>query len=150
MSLPRHPWLAGVGLVGLAVLAVSLVSARHFLHGPSSGSSGEPPPARTGGVRSLGTVDVESGLVPLAPVQPGEIIEVPVKEGQNVQKGELLLKLDDTLAQAQLKQAQAAVREAQAKMAEAQQGVQAHQHMVEAQKAKIEARRKELDAARAR
>ena len=150
MSMPRRPWLAVAGLVGLAALAVSLVSASRGRHLLSPGSSAEPPPTAGsgGGVRCLGIVEVESGLVPLAPVQAGEILEIFVKEGQDVKKGDRLLRLDDTLAQAKLAEAEAGVGEAEGALEQARQGVAAYPSQVAAQKAKIEARRRELSAAR--
>lgn len=151
MSMPRRPWLAVASVIGLAALAVSLVSASRGRHLLSPSSSAEPPPSpgSGGGVRCLGTVDVEGGLIPLAPVQAGEVVEIFVKEGQGVKKGDVLLRLDDTLARAKLAEAQGGVDEAQAALDQAKQGVAAYPSQVAAQKAKVEAQRKQRDAARA-
>ncbi len=49
----------------------------------------------------------------------GEIIELPIKEGQMVKKGDLLVKINPDLYQSGLKRARAAVQNARANMAQA-------------------------------
>ena len=68
-------------------------------------------------VTAFGRVQPEVEVV-ISPDVPGEIVELPVKEGSRVQKGDLLarVKPDDYIAQAQ--QAQAGVSQAQARLAE--------------------------------
>lgn len=89
-----------------------------------------PPAARASPVAAKaavarGIVDVEGGLIALAPPQDGSIAAAPVKEGAVVDKGQLLLALDGALleqevgmatadlalAQDRLKGSQAQVRE---------------------------------------
>ncbi len=53
---------------------------------------------------------VEAVDVLISPQVMGQIIELNAKEGQKVKKGDLLVKIDDTLFQAQLEQAKAGVR----------------------------------------
>lgn len=50
----------------------------------------------------------------------GEIIELPVKEGQQVQKGDLLVKINPDLIQSALTQAQAGLQNARAQLAQAE------------------------------
>lgn len=49
----------------------------------------------------------------------GEIIELPVKEGQQVEKGDLLVKINPDLIQSALSQAQALLQNARARLAQA-------------------------------
>lgn len=56
-----------------------------------------------------GRVDAPQMVISLDPAQAGRVTEVRVKEGAEVQKGDVILKLDDWLAQHRLKQADAAV-----------------------------------------
>lgn len=46
-----------------------------------------------------GIIDVEGGLIALAPPVDGSITAAPVKEGATVKKGQLLLSLDGALLQ---------------------------------------------------
>jgi multidrug resistance efflux pump len=56
-----------------------------------------------------GRVDAPQMVISLDPAQAGRVMEVRVKEGAEVKKGDVILKLDDWLAQHRLKQADAAV-----------------------------------------
>jgi len=66
-----------------------------------------------------GHVDVEDGVAALAPLQPGRVLAVPVRENQRVVAGTVLVELDNTSAAAQLRQAQAEEEAAQAVLAQA-------------------------------
>ncbi len=54
-----------------------------------------------------GIIDVEGGLIALAPPVDGSIIAAPVKEGATVKKGQLLLSLDGALLQQEVAMASA-------------------------------------------
>ncbi len=60
----------------------------------------------TDDVQAVGALKSEQGVM-LRPEVSGRIARLGFAEGQRVQKGQLLVQLDDTLQQAQLKQAQA-------------------------------------------
>ena len=53
----------------------------------------------------------------------GEIIELPVKEGQQVEKGDLLVKINPDLVQAVLSQSQAGLQTVRAQLAQAEAGL---------------------------
>jgi HlyD family secretion protein len=55
-----------------------------------------------------GTVEVDETLI--SAQAPGQLVEYNVEEGQKVEKGQLLARIDDAAYQAQLGQARAAVR----------------------------------------
>src|SRR5688572_7843942 len=66
----------------------------------------------SGWIRPHRRVDVQSDIM-------GRVIELKVKEGEPVKKGQLLLRIDPTQFQAAVAQAQAAVNEARAREAQA-------------------------------
>jgi HlyD family secretion protein len=66
----------------------------------------------SGWIRPHRRVDVQSDIM-------GRVIELNVKEGEPVKKGQLLLRIDPTQFQAAVSQAQAAVNEARAREAQA-------------------------------
>ena len=68
--------------------------------------------AVSGNLSASGTI--EATEVTLAPELAGKVLEVLVAEGDSVQAGQILMRFDDTLLQAQLEQAQAALAQAQA------------------------------------
>ncbi len=72
--------------------------------------------------------------VPIAPEVSGEIIEIPVKEGQMVHKGDLLLKIKPDVYQAQVEAQQAALDAARAAIV---------QHKAELEKAQLDWQRAE-------
>lgn len=65
---------------------------------------------------------IEAEEVTIAPEVGGRIAEVLVAEGDTVEAGQVLVRLDDRIAQAQLEVAQAAVEVARAQLARAQAG----------------------------
>ncbi len=109
MSTPSRPsrffWILGLLLLVGTLLGASWVLNQAPAGDNAAASSGRPvvPDA----VVFIGYVDVEPGLTPLHPVQPGRVVELLVKEGDEVKKGQLLLKVDDSPARAKLRQAQA-------------------------------------------
>jgi multidrug resistance efflux pump len=89
----------------------------------------------------VGYVDVPNGTTPLYPAQPGRVVDVPVSEGDQVKKGQLLFRMDDRLAQAQLKEARADRKAAEADLAKVEQARKAHANKVKAQKLAVDAAR---------
>jgi multidrug resistance efflux pump len=140
--------LAGLGVL---LLAASFVGAG--LAWRSRASAGGPPdaaPAPTAGKRAIvfGFVDAPAGLTNLYPVQHGRVVEVLVKEGDAVERGMPLYRLDDTQAKDKVKQAQAAVEEAQVKVAQARELVVQHPFLVKAKSEEIEGLRAQLETAK--
>jgi HlyD family secretion protein len=100
-------------------------------------------------------VSVPSGVLAEGVVEPvqfthlsfqrsGQIVTIPVQEGQTVQAGDVLIELDDTDAQINLQQAearlssqQAALESAQIQLAVAQQNIASAEAQVEAAKANL-------------
>ena len=66
----------------------------------------------TGPLKATGTV--ESTQVTISPEVGGRVVEVTAQEGDHVKAGQVLVRLDDTLLQSQLRQAQSSLKAAQA------------------------------------
>ncbi|HEX4589305.1 MAG TPA: biotin/lipoyl-binding protein [Gemmataceae bacterium] len=145
----RLSWLAGIGL-----LTASLVGAEQVLHSrPTAEAPAERSFAGPPGVVLLGTVDLEyvpGGYVPLSPTQPGEVVEVNVREGQEVKKGDVLLRVDQEIPQQLVAQAETGVRLAEDLLAQAQQQADRYKAGVEAQQAAVDAAKHKITAAEIR
>jgi membrane fusion protein (multidrug efflux system) len=131
--------VAGVGVV---VSVPGLMD--RYLHGQSEQPAPAARPESEPALVCLGYVDVEGGLTPLVPATAGRVVSVPVEEGQHVEAGAVLLRLDDTAAKLQVAEAEQAVRTAKSQLAEAEQlpgQLAANRRQQEAAVAAAEARR---------
>jgi HlyD family secretion protein len=99
-------------------------------------------------VVAIGTVDVEGGVVSLLPLRSGRVEEVLVRENQTVQKGAVLLRLDDRLAKFEVQEAEAAVQAADAQLVDARKAPRQHELLLEQQRDALAAVQHELEAAR--
>jgi multidrug resistance efflux pump len=108
-------------LLGVIVLIVSAAGTAWIIKNPPSPEV----PGRGDGAATahevvcFGHVDVEHGVVSLYPTQPGRVEEVKVVEGQHVQKGHVLVQVDDSLAKLFRDQAKADLQAAVAQEGEA-------------------------------
>jgi multidrug resistance efflux pump len=91
------------------------------LKGPAAtvtqSGAGNPDPA----VVCTGYVDLDGGIIPLMPTQPGRVVSVETGEGQTVKAGQVLLRLDDRAARARLDEAAAGLRAAERELDQARQ-----------------------------
>jgi HlyD family secretion protein len=71
-------------------------------------------PQPTGVIIASGSIEADEATV--SPKVAGKVLILSVDEGDNVHRGELLARLDDTELRAQLGQAQASLVSAQAKL----------------------------------
>ncbi|MDW7992639.1 MAG: biotin/lipoyl-binding protein [Anaerolineae bacterium] len=118
MKFPRHARWLGVPLillVGLAMAWVFLPSLR----GWALSRIGRPP-ATSAEITASGFIEAEK--VSLAPEVGGRIVEIAVAEGDEVAAGQVLVRLDDRLAQAQVAVAEAGLEVARARLALARAG----------------------------
>ncbi|HEX9090755.1 MAG TPA: biotin/lipoyl-binding protein, partial [Anaerolineales bacterium] len=67
--------------------------------------------AARSGITASGTL--ESTQVRISPEVSGAVVEISVREGEDVKAGQVLAKLNDATAQTQYRQAQAALKSAQ-------------------------------------
>jgi multidrug resistance efflux pump len=137
-------------LAAFVVLAGLTGAAGAFRLPPLDGlfGRGPPSPAHLGGVECLGRVDVEGGLLELAPVRPGRVVAVPVREGEAVSAGAVLLRLDEEPARLQVQTARAALRAAQTQVALAEEAARLHPSRVAGQEAVAAAARSRGSAGR--
>lgn len=66
-----------------------------------------------------GSGTIEAPEVAVAPLVSGRILEAPVSEGSSVKKGDVLFRIDDSVAKLQVAQAEAAVKAAKAALKQA-------------------------------
>jgi multidrug resistance efflux pump len=136
-------------VLGLLLLVASLVGARFYA--PRTERDPEKPdPADKnakragGGIVASGQIDTEFGMLPLVPGQAGEVLEVFVKDGQRVQKGQPLMRVDSRIAENQLFQARTAVSVAKLQLDKAKKGMGLWQKKVDGQLEAIAAHEEEL------
>ena len=127
------PIIIAAVLVTTAGIALALIPAtRRWLFGPA-GADG-----RT--ISASGFIEADATHI--AAEVGGRIVEVAVAEGERVEAGQVLLRLDDTLIQAQVEVAQATLEVAQATLAQARAGARDEQiRRAQAQLAQAEAAR---------
>jgi multidrug resistance efflux pump len=150
--IPLAAWL-GIALLiasvaGAAGLSFHSRTGSADARGPGtegSGSSGRP----LRGV-AIGHVDVEGGVAPLYPLQPGQVVRVEDVENKEVEKGAPLLYLDDTVARAQAKEAEADLKAAEEQVAQAEALLRQQGERIAAQEAVIDAKKGNVAAARAK
>jgi len=90
------------------VLSAALLLCACFRDAPAQAPAGKASTATAGKVAvARGIIDVEGGLIALAPPVDGSITAALVKEGATVKKGQLLLSLDGALLQQEVAMATA-------------------------------------------
>jgi multidrug resistance efflux pump len=141
---PPVAWLA------LVLLTASVAYAGVTLRSPA-GATGAPGPADSRGREpspvAVAYVDVEEGVSSLYPQQPGRVVAVLAREGQEFEKGAPLFRVDDTLAQDQLAAARLDQKAAEQRLVQARRLVAQHEKKKEAQQAAVEVARREAEAA---
>ena len=98
---------------------------------------------------AIAYVDVEQGITPLYPVRAGRITEVYVKEGDDVEKDQALVKVDDSLAQEQLAEAELALEGAKVRKKQAEKMAAQQKDAEQAQQKKVAIREAEVKEAEA-
>jgi multidrug resistance efflux pump len=96
----------------------------------------------------VGHVDVEGGVIALRPVRTGRLVEVAVREPQDVRAGAVLLRLDDEAAKLRVRQAEMDLKAAQLRLAQARKTPQQFRVDLALQKAALAAAEFRLAAAR--
>ncbi len=139
----RWPWI-----VGLVLLIGTALGAGWFLNNSPAGSDSSfsakdvaSPPVTV----CTGLVDANPGVTKLYPLVGGRVVEV-VAEGSEVKKGEVLLKLDRTMAEAKLIEAKADLAGARELFAHAQTLPAQHKIKKDQQQQAVEAARHQREA----
>ncbi|CAN1549692.1 EmrA Multidrug resistance efflux pump [Rhabdaerophilaceae bacterium] len=93
-----------LGLLLLAVAVASFTDNGNKARAVDGATASRKNPARVAG---LGVVEPQSGTIDLAPLMPGVIAAIHVREGDRIRKGDLLVELANEDLKAKLKQAEA-------------------------------------------
>lgn len=124
MKYPMSGFAASTAGLAAALAAAALLAGCGPSHdapanaGQASAKAQQNGPAAVAVAR--GKIEVEGGLLDLSPAVAGVVQQLSVKEGQSVQRGQLLLRLADDTGQADL-----AVAESEAQLAKARQKARA-------------------------
>jgi HlyD family secretion protein len=135
--------LAGAGLLAAGIGGTQWCLSRNLARAAAHGSA---PAAEV--VVCFGHVDVPGGVVALAPLQPGRIVGIDVKEDESVDAGTVLLRLDDTAARLRVDEARAAVTAGERQLEEIARLPARHQLQVAQQDAALDGAGHRLAAAR--
>src|SRR5882724_3438001 len=111
-------WLMTLGLLSLAASVTVAGISFHPLSRPAGADPGGDDAGRRHPV-AVAYVDVEGGVRPLYPAVPGRVVEAPVPEGKEVPEGTVLLRIDDSLARARLREAKVELEAARERLAQA-------------------------------
>ena len=137
-------------LLGLGALAASVAAASWTLGGSRAGATAHAAPLPLPGSRVVcfGHVDMEHGVASLYPVLPGRVTAVEVRETREVKAGQVLVRLDNSIAQLRVKEAEADLEAAKEQLTQAQKLPEQHRIKLSQQKAAIEAVVQKLTGAR--
>jgi multidrug resistance efflux pump len=139
-------WLLGLLLLGGSVAGTGWALRRTD---PGPGPATEESPDEEAEVAVCeGHADTESGVVALNPALPGRVLEVKVRENQEVAAGAVLLRVEDTLPRLRSEEAAAALESAQAQLTLAGTLREQYDRKLEQQQAAIRAAREAREAAR--
>jgi multidrug resistance efflux pump len=146
----RYTWVLGLGL-----LVVSVAGTGWMLNTHTQAADKSPKNGTESGISQLmvvctGFVDVPGGIRQLYPMlaQPNHVREVKAHESESVTKDAVLLIMDDTLAQENLKRATADLKAAETQLEQAKQGPAKHELDIKSQERAISAKKYQLEAAR--
>jgi multidrug efflux pump subunit AcrA (membrane-fusion protein) len=121
-------------VVGVVIVGAAIASIYFFVLNPTSSPSEESDLVASG--------FVEAEEVAIAPELGGRVLELLAAEGDDVEAGQVLVRLDGALLDAQIEVVQAGLDIAQAQLAQAQAGARPEQvHKAEAEMAQAQAGR---------
>ena len=139
-------WLLGLLLLGGSVAGTGWALRRTD---PGPGPAAQESPDEEAEVAVCeGHADTESGVVALNPTLPGRVVEVKVRENQEVAAGAVLLRVEDTLPRLRADEAAAALEAAQTQLTLAGTLREQYDRKLEQQRAAIRAAREAREAAR--
>jgi multidrug resistance efflux pump len=153
ISTPRRAWW----LLLLALLAASTPAAGLLFSyssrgaAPAASERNEAKSIRSAANESIvcfGQVDLVHGVTSLVPLQPGRVAEVLVEEGQTVDEGAALVRLEDKAATSRVAEAQAALDEAELRLKQARKLPEQQDSRIAQQQDAVDAMRDRLSAAR--
>lgn len=139
----------GLCLLGIAVLILAILTPSILSNKQDPVNQKAPAGARQWPMSAKGVVESEQDVL-IASLIEGQIIELPVDEGDTVQTGQLLVRFDSSKLEAQIAAAAAVLRQASARRAEIETGYRAEDiaaaaHAVERAEAVSSEARRTLD-----
>jgi multidrug resistance efflux pump len=145
----RFLWVLGLICLACGTPVAGLLFSYSARSTPLPSSSGESA-ARAGNqyLVCFGQVDLIHGVTAVYPLQPGRVIEVPVSEGQTVEEGTPLVRLDDRMARSRVAEAQAALEEAELRLDQARKVPEQQRSRIAQQQDAVQAMHSRLSAAR--
>jgi multidrug resistance efflux pump len=141
-------WLMVFGLL-LLVSSMTAISLTFHPWSKVGAPVGSATPPGTRRAVAVAYVDVEGGVRSLYPAVTGRVVSAPVPEGKEVEEGTVLLCIDDTLAQARLKEAKVEMEAAEERLAQARKRVSQHKTTILMQQAALDAAKNKVQAAEA-
>ena len=119
-------------LIWIVVIAILLITL--LLIGSNAGWFGKKGKFKEVEITKIELLDITETVAATGKIQPevevklssevsGEIIDLPIKEGQQVEKGDLLVKINPDLVQSILNQSQAGLQTVKAQLAQAEAGL---------------------------
>jgi multidrug resistance efflux pump len=150
------PVSLGVILLLASIVIAAMTIRSHTARGNGTSPPVEPnTPAEGNRWMCLGSVDVEGGVTPIYPLQPGRVKSVEAVENEAIKAGQPLIHLEDTTQTQKVKEAEAAVKAAkkqaviaQAKVDQADEQIQAQQVAIEAAQLQVKQAQKRVDRER--
>lgn len=113
------------------IIGIVVVAAVVLIGGKKAGLFGDTKQGREVNISKIEPINIVETVAATGKIQPevdvalssevsGEIIELPIKEGQQVEKGQLLVKINPDLSQAAVSQSQAGLQNVRAQLAQAE------------------------------
>jgi multidrug resistance efflux pump len=142
LSSPRR-LPAALGLTGVLLTAAAGLTAWGLSSRADAPNGAAPPAAPTGRadprVVCIAYCDLEYGVTPIYPLQPGRVVKVSARDGDPVEAGAPLFAVDDRAAQESLQQAEADEADAEVQLKEARTKEAQHPDRIAAQEHAVEA-----------
>ncbi len=144
--------LVGVLLASTAGLTVwALYSRADSPSASSAAATAAAPPAHSDlHYNFLGYADLEQGVTPLYPLQPGRVAQVIAHDGDSLEEGATLFTMDTGIATDNVDAAKADLSDAQLLLEQANKLGPQHQAQIDAEKQAVAARQAEAAAAHAK
>jgi multidrug resistance efflux pump len=130
-------------VLGIVLLVGSVAGAGWLIQHPAAGAQENSPQSLADagspvGIIAHGLVDVKDGVRRLFPLQTGRVVWV-APEGKSCESDDVLLRLDNRLAMAEVERAKAALQESEARHEQAKMLPLQHDFDLRAQRAKVKA-----------
>ncbi len=117
LRLPLYVWAVGVLAASAAALTAWALTSRADAPATANPAAATHPDMH---YNFMGFADLEQGVAPLYPLQPGRVVKVFAHDGDEVEADAPLFTMDDKMAMQQIDAAEADLRDAELQLEEAQ------------------------------